>query len=335
MIGKVIEPKKCSPLSGGDEKKEKKTFTFATLVNEYKLHKRTPVPWHAVQYAKPLREIPVTEFHTNNHRVDDTSKVLERQYEEWRIFHTLHAMCKQRGYFQASIPHHREILDHKTKIEYQKVPDLATFIRWQGLCEDPLDVFSQKWNPTKATRARVGAFIPQSIMVSHIKDCGSAPGIKDLRVFVQRVVELGQHVIMVVPTQLTDTFSREIRRLCKNNARLDLHLEIFNHLRLLSPLTEFDVVPPLQVIGSNEMKRILTEKHTVKKYLPQSLQWGPVPQYLGLRVGDTVKETIYTPSNTYPVIRQVVEDIEHVFNPLRDREIIPKTISAAAMKQAS
>ena len=311
------------------------SFTFDTLVKAYSSTQMTPVPWSRVAFATPLKEIKTRSFHSNNTRMDAKTMDQERLYQDWCIFHTLQRMCQERGFFCALIPHRHDILPLRTEITYQKVPDLETFARWQALCDTPQHIFSQIWKPTKATRLACGTHIPDKIVVQHIPDQGHAPGIQDLRSFIEQFLERGRHILMIVPTHVTDTFSREVRsRICDKNEELDIHLEVFNHLSLLSPLTEFDVVPPISVVTPNAVKRILHEKRILPKHLPQSLQWAPVPQWFGLRPGDHVKETIVTPSESYPVLRRVVKDYERVYHPLRDRAIISNAVSAAATKRA-
>ncbi|KAJ2326812.1 DNA-directed RNA polymerases II 24 kDa polypeptide (RNA polymerase II subunit 5) [Coemansia sp. RSA 2681] len=186
----------------------------------------------------------------------------------WRVYRTVHQMCKDRNYLVAST-------------------DL----------DRPLDNFKAEYAPSgKVDRTRLTFVVqkkddPTSQMFVFFPDDASV-GIKPIKDYISKMnKESVTSGIVVYRDRFTSMAARIMSQISGK-----YRMEKFHESDLLVNITEHELVPQHKVLNDEQKKEILKRYRLKETQLPRIQQEDPVARYYGMSRGQVVQ--IMRPSET-------------------------------------
>ncbi|KAJ1719563.1 DNA-directed RNA polymerases II 24 kDa polypeptide (RNA polymerase II subunit 5) [Coemansia erecta] len=186
----------------------------------------------------------------------------------WRVYRTIHQMCRDRGYLIAASDLNRPLDEFRSQFASSGKVDRTrmTFI------------VQKRADPS----AQMFVFFPEDDSV----------GIKPINEYSKRMVqESVANAIIVYRKKMTPAADKAISQLSGK-----YRIEKFDESNLLVNITEHELVPQHRVLSEEQKREILTRYRLKETQLPRITNDDPVARYYGMSRGQVVQ--IIRPSET-------------------------------------
>ncbi|KAJ1804356.1 DNA-directed RNA polymerases II 24 kDa polypeptide (RNA polymerase II subunit 5) [Coemansia sp. RSA 2599] len=186
----------------------------------------------------------------------------------WRVYRTVHQMCRDRGYLVAAGDLNRTLEEFRNQFASGGKVDRTrmTFI------------VQKRQDPT----SQMFVFFPEDVSV----------GVQPIKEYSRRMVqESVSNAIIVYRKKITSSATKSISEISGK-----FRIEIFEESNLLVNITEHELVPQHKVLTDEQKKEILTRYRLKETQLPRIMHDDPVARYYGMTRGQVVQ--IIRPSET-------------------------------------
>ncbi|KAJ2373617.1 DNA-directed RNA polymerases II 24 kDa polypeptide (RNA polymerase II subunit 5) [Coemansia sp. RSA 2607] len=197
--------------------------------------------------------------------MDSDSREITRM---WRVYRTIHQMCRDRGYLIAASDLNRTLDEFRSQFASSGKVDRTrmTFI------------VQKRSDPS----AQMFVFFPEDDSV----------GVKPIGEYSKRMVqESVSNAIIVYRKKMTPAADKAISQLSGK-----YRIEKFDESNLLVNITEHELVPQHRVLDDEQKREILTRYRLKETQLPRITNDDPVARYYGMSRGQVVQ--IIRPSET-------------------------------------